>query len=108
MKWRVMDHAGRHELTDLAARLGRRLDEKRFEEVRTVFTEDASISTAGGTDPLIEVDGDTATIAAFVNRPGGRGRLFAERYRLTAAALRGDGGSRRSKACRSGRPPCPR
>jgi hypothetical protein len=41
-----MDHVDRHELTDLLARLGRCLDEKRFGEVRTVFTEDAS-SSAG-------------------------------------------------------------
>ncbi|GAA2096026.1 nuclear transport factor 2 family protein [Actinomadura alba] len=111
-----MDHVDRHELTDLVARLGRLLDEKRFGEVRTVFTEDASVATASGavqgidalvekarrirppgvftqsfiTNPLIDVDGDTATITAnllavFVGRPEGRGRLFAERYHLTAA-----------------------
>ncbi|WP_433467816.1 nuclear transport factor 2 family protein [Spirillospora sp. CA-128828] len=45
------------------------------------------------TNPLIEVDGDTATIAAnllavFVGQPEGRGRLFAERYHLNAARTR--------------------
>jgi hypothetical protein len=110
-----MDHIDRHELTDLAARLGRCLDEKRFDEVRTVFTEDASVSTASGavqgidaivekarkirpagvfthsfiTNPLIDVDGDTATmtanlLAVFVGQPEGRGRLFGERYHLAA------------------------
>ncbi|MFC4906386.1 nuclear transport factor 2 family protein [Actinomadura gamaensis] len=110
-----MNDADRHEITDLVARLGRCLDEKRFEEVRTVFAEDASISTASGavrgiealvekaravrpagvftqsfiTNPLIDVDGDTAAVAAnllavFVDQAEGRGRLFAERYHLTA------------------------
>ena len=81
--------------------------------MRTVFTEDASVSTASGavqgidalvekarrirpagvftqsfiTNPLIDVAGDTATIGAnllavFVGRPDGR--LFGERYHLTA------------------------
>ncbi|GAB3159853.1 nuclear transport factor 2 family protein [Micromonospora sonneratiae] len=111
-----MDCVDRHELADLVARLGRCLDEKRFGEVRTVFTEDASVSTASGavrgidalvakarrtrpagvftqsfiTNPLIDVDGDTATITAkllavFVGQPEGRGRLFGERYHLAAA-----------------------
>ncbi|GAA4069521.1 nuclear transport factor 2 family protein [Actinomadura miaoliensis] len=111
-----MDHVDRHELTDLVARLGRCLDEKRFREVRTVFTDDASVSTASGavqgidalvekarrvrpagvftqsfiTNPLIDVDGDTATITAnllavFVGQPEGGGRFFGERYHLTAA-----------------------
>ncbi|WP_285493871.1 nuclear transport factor 2 family protein [Actinomadura sp. NBRC 104425] len=111
-----MDHLDRHELTDLVARLGRCLDEKRFAAMRTVFTEDASVGTASGaahgidaivekagrirpdgvstqsfiTHPLIKVDGDTATITAnllavFVGRPEGGGRLFGERYHLTAA-----------------------
>ncbi|WP_433477693.1 nuclear transport factor 2 family protein [Spirillospora sp. CA-142024] len=103
----------------VARHLGRLLDEKRFGEVRTIFTEDASVSTASGavqgigalvekarrirpagvftqsfiTNPLIEVDGDTATIAAnllaaFVGQPEGRGRLFAERYHLHATRTR--------------------
>ena len=85
-----MAHADRHALTDLAARLGRFLDQKRFGEVRTIFTEDASVATASGavrgidaivekarrirpagvftqsfiTNSLIDVDGDTATIVA--------------------------------------------
>ncbi|GAA3508310.1 nuclear transport factor 2 family protein [Actinomadura keratinilytica] len=111
-----MDHVDYHALTDLVARLGRCLDDKRFGEMRTVFTEDASVGTASGvargidaivekagrvrpdgvftqsfiTNPLIEVDGDTATITAnllavFVGRPEGGGRLFGERYDLTAA-----------------------
>ncbi|MBE3015765.1 nuclear transport factor 2 family protein [Microbispora sp. NEAU-D428] len=110
-----MDHVDRHELTDLVARLGRLLDEKRLGEARTVFTEDASVATASGavrgidalvekalrirpagvftqsfiTNPLIEVDGETAKITAnllavFVGQPEGRGKLFGERYQLTA------------------------
>ncbi|UCM87414.1 nuclear transport factor 2 family protein [Streptomyces marincola] len=111
-----MDDADRHQLTDLVSRLGRCLDQKRFGDLRAVFVEDASVATAGGTvlgidaivekaraarpadvmtqsfatNPLIEVDGGTATITAnllvaFVGRPEGRGRLFAERYHLAAA-----------------------
>ncbi|MEU6409224.1 nuclear transport factor 2 family protein [Microbispora sp. NPDC046933] len=38
----------RYELSDLVARLGRLLDEKRLGDVRTVFTEDASVATAIG------------------------------------------------------------
>lgn len=110
-----MDQSDRHELTDLVARLGSFLDEKRFGEARSVFTEDAAIATASGavrgiealvdkaqkvrpagmftqsfiTNPLIDVKGDTATITAnllvaFVGQPAGQGRLFAERYHLTA------------------------
>src|SRR3712207_2808904 len=85
-----MESTDRHELTDLVARLGRLLDEKRFAEVLTVFTEDASVATASGavqgtgalvekarrirpagvftqsfiTNALIDVDGDTAAITA--------------------------------------------
>jgi hypothetical protein len=43
-----MDRHDRHEITDLVARLGRCPDEKRFGEVRSIFTEDASIATASG------------------------------------------------------------
>lgn len=110
-----MNDNDRHELTDLVNRLGNLLDEKRFSHARTVFTEDASVSTASGavqgidalvikaqgvrpagvftqsfiTNLRIDVEGDTATISAnllvsFIEQPEGRGRLFAERYHLTA------------------------
>ncbi|HEY8372238.1 MAG TPA: nuclear transport factor 2 family protein [Pseudonocardiaceae bacterium] len=102
------------ELTNLVARLRLMLDEKRFEQARSVFTEDASVRTAGGeargidalvtqarrthradtsiqsfvANPLVTVAGDTATIAANLllvfARPDER-RLIGERYHLTAA-----------------------
>ncbi|AYY13201.1 nuclear transport factor 2 family protein [Actinobacteria bacterium YIM 96077] len=81
------DHA---EITDLLARHGRWLDQKRFDDARSVFTEDASILVASGdvrgadrlaelarkshgdfslthhmtTNPQIEIDGDHATVVA--------------------------------------------
>lgn len=39
----------RTEITALVHRLGRALDEKRFDEFRLLFTEDASATTPGGT-----------------------------------------------------------
>ena len=109
------DHA---QLSDLVTRLGRWLDDKRFDEARTVFTEDASADTLGGsvhgidalaeharrshpadtptqhfiTNPQIEVDGDRAAIEANLlvvfAAPAGL-RLLGERYRLDAARTPG-------------------
>ncbi|MEV5705353.1 nuclear transport factor 2 family protein [Actinoallomurus sp. NPDC052274] len=101
-------------LSDLVNRLGLWLDEKRFDEARTVFTEDATADTLGGsvqgidalaaqarrshpadvatqhfiTNPLIEVDGDRATIDAnllVVFASSTDRRVLGERYRLEAA-----------------------
>ncbi|MCO5995048.1 nuclear transport factor 2 family protein [Actinoallomurus rhizosphaericola] len=101
-------------LFDLVNRLGLWLDEKRFDEARTVFTEDATADTAGGsvrgidalaaqarrshppevvtqhfiTNPLIAVDGDRATIDAnllVVFAGPAQRRILGERYRLEAA-----------------------
>ena len=102
----------RSELTDLVARLGRCLDEKRYEQMPTVFAPDAEVNTPTGsakgldaviekartnrpdgvssqsfiTNPLIEVNGDTATIEAnlFAVFIGSNPRFFGERYHLTA------------------------
>ncbi|MEY9211999.1 hypothetical protein ABH917_001445 [Thermobifida halotolerans] len=77
-------------MTDLLARHGRWLDEGRFDEARSVFTEDATVVVASGevsgvdriaalarrshgghagthhltTNPLITLDGDRATLTA--------------------------------------------
>ncbi|WP_169744382.1 nuclear transport factor 2 family protein [Spirillospora albida] len=101
----------RHELTDLVTRLGLWLDEHRFDEARTVFTEDAEARTPGGTargldalvrqasrnhgvptqhfitNPLIEIDGEEATIRAnllVVFAGEGERRVLGERYDLRA------------------------
>ncbi|TDD91710.1 nuclear transport factor 2 family protein [Actinomadura rubrisoli] len=112
MKWGVMELSDRYELTDLVGRLGRWLDEKQFDDARTVLTEDVEVRTAGGasrgvdvvaeqarrnhqvptqhfiTNPLIEVDGDRAAISAnllvvFAHEDGRR--VLGEIYELEAA-----------------------
>ncbi|MFD0683998.1 nuclear transport factor 2 family protein [Actinomadura fibrosa] len=114
-----MERTDHDQLTDLVTRLGRWLDEKRFDEARTVFTEDAEAHTAGGTsrgvetlaeharrnhqvptqhyitNPLIEVDGDRASISAnllvvFAHEEGLR--VVGEVYDL--GAVRTDAGWR--------------
>jgi len=106
-----MDQNDRNELTDLLAHLGLWLDEKRFDEAPAVFTEDASVDTAGGTvqgidaliaqarrghpadvptqhfitGPLIDVHGDRATIRAnllVVFVTRAVRRFIGERYHL--------------------------
>lgn len=108
------------ELTDrvaiaqLVARLGRFLDEHRFEEARDVFAEDVAVETPGGrsrgieavvaqasrnhavptqhriTDVLVDLDGDRATVAAnlvvvFVREAASDPRrTLGERYRFEA------------------------
>jgi 3-phenylpropionate/cinnamic acid dioxygenase small subunit len=119
------DHA---ELSALITRLGIWLDEKRFDEARTIFTEDATADTLGGvvhgvdalaaqahrshpddvatqhfiTNPRIEVDGDRATIDANLlvvfAAPTGQ-RILGEQYRLAAA--RTPGGWRISRVAAS-------
>ena len=107
----------RQQLSTLVSRLGRWLDDKSFGDGRTLFTEDAEVHTPGGvakgvdnlieqagrnhtvptqhfiTNPLIDVDGDSAAISAnllvvFVHETGPR--LLGERYELEAART-GDG-----------------
>lgn len=99
-------------LSELVGRLGRWLDDGSPGDGRGLFTDDAEVRTPGGTasgldalvaqarrnhavptqhfitDPLIEVDGDRATIhanhlVAFV--PEGGLRLTGGRYELEAA-----------------------
>src|SRR5262245_59391446 len=93
----------RSDLTNLVSRLGVWLDEKRWEEARSVLTEDVTVETAGGsvagvdrvaeqarrnhvvpthhviTNVVIDVDGDRAALAAnlivtFVGGADGSGR----------------------------------
>jgi SnoaL-like domain len=79
----------RDAITDLVSRLGLWLDEKRFDETASLFTDDVTVSTAGGqargvervaaqarrnhegavtqhviTNVLVDVDGDRATAGA--------------------------------------------
>jgi hypothetical protein len=80
----------RAEIADLTARLGACLDEHRFDDLRALFTEDATASTPGGTaegrdaviaqatrnhaaydhvhhlitNVLVDLDGDEATVRA--------------------------------------------
>jgi ketosteroid isomerase-like protein len=78
----------RQDITDLISRLGRWLDDKQFDEARTVLTEDVTVSTPGGqaegiervvaqasrnhqvptqhliTNVLVDIDGDAATATA--------------------------------------------
>ena len=82
--------ADRSEVTELASRLGLWLDEQRFDEARSIFTEDVVVQTPGGesqgialvaeqarrnhagyartqhviTNILVELDGDRATVRA--------------------------------------------
>jgi hypothetical protein len=107
-----MEQRDRDELTDLVGRLGLWLDGKRFDEPLTVFTEDAQVTTRGGTsrcaevlaaqarrnhtvptqhfvtNPLVEVDGDRAAIGAnlvVVFAEDGGPRVLGERFVLGAA-----------------------
>ena len=78
----------RQDITDLISRLGRWLDDKRFDDARSVLTEDVTVSTPGGraeglervvaqasrnhqvptqhliTNVLVDIDGDAATATA--------------------------------------------
>jgi hypothetical protein len=80
----------RHDILDLIATLGRRLDERDFEALRDLFTHDASVSTPGGaatghdalvdqarrrhsqddgiqhiiTNQLVDIDADRASVRA--------------------------------------------
>jgi SnoaL-like domain len=79
----------RQAITDLVSRLGQWLDERRFDDPRSILTEDVTVATAGGaaqgidrvaaqarrthdveglqhviTNVLIDLDGDRATVRA--------------------------------------------
>jgi hypothetical protein len=104
--------ADRLAITDLVSHLGLWLDEKRFDDARSVLVEDVSVSTPGGqaqgiervvaqasrnheddtqhaiTNVLIDVDGDRATVGANLvvtfARDGARIATHGERYRFQA------------------------
>ncbi|ETK36822.1 nuclear transport factor 2 family protein [Microbispora sp. ATCC PTA-5024] len=97
MNYDLRTLADRAELYDLLLRLGRALDEHRFDDLSTVLTQDATGATRNGTGSgrdvliaqieagnkdyarllhrfssvLIEVDGDTATIRASITALSG-------------------------------------
>jgi hypothetical protein len=97
MNYDLRTLADRAELYDLLSHLGRALDEHRFDDLNTVLTQDATGATRNGTgsgrDVLIaqieagnkdyarllhrfssvqiEVDGDTATIRAYITALSG-------------------------------------
>jgi hypothetical protein len=103
----------RQAITDLISRLGLWLDEKRFDEARSVLTEDVTVTTPGGasegveavaeqarrnhavdrthhviTNVLVELEGDRATaganlVATFADGPDSL-RTHGERYRFEA------------------------
>jgi ketosteroid isomerase-like protein len=100
----------RQDITDLISRLGRWLDDKAFDDARSVLTEDVTVSTPGGqadgiehviaqasrnhqvptqhliTNVLVAVDGDTATATAnlLVTFAGSVLERQGERYRFEA------------------------
>ena len=101
----------REHITDLISRLGRWLDDKRFDDARSVLTEDVTVSTPGGqaeglervvaqasrnhqvptqhliTNVLLDIDGDTAAATAnlLVTFAGDTPDQQGERYRFDAA-----------------------
>jgi 3-phenylpropionate/cinnamic acid dioxygenase small subunit len=117
----------RSEIADLIARLGLWLDEKRFEDARSVLTEDVAVETLGGqvqgieavteqarrnhdvgrtqhviTNLLIDLDGDKATIranliATFVQRADEPGSHFDIGERYRFEAIRTAHGWRLSR-----------
>ena len=101
----------REQITDLISRLGRWLDDKQFDDARSVLTEDVTVSTPGGqaeglervvaqasrnhqvptqhliTNVLVDIDGDTAAATANLLVTFARDTLDqqGERYRFDAA-----------------------
>jgi 3-phenylpropionate/cinnamic acid dioxygenase small subunit len=102
----------RQAITDLVARLGVMLDDKRFEDAPAILTEDVAVETQGGssrgieavttqarrnhevptqhviTNVLVDLDGDRATaranlVATFVHADSRR--VLGERYGFEAA-----------------------
>jgi hypothetical protein len=96
-------------ITDLISRLGRWLDDKRFDDARAVLTEDVTVSTPGGqatglervvaqasrnhrvptqhliTNVLVDLDGDTATATANLLVTFAGETQQGERYAFGAA-----------------------
>jgi ketosteroid isomerase-like protein len=98
----------RQDITDLISRLGRWLDDKRFDDARSVLTEDVTVKTPGGqaegiervvaqasrnhqvptqhliTNVLVDVDGDAAIATAnlLVTFAGSVLERHGERYRF--------------------------
>ncbi len=90
LRHQLRELADRNEITELASRLGLWLDEQRFDEARSIFTEDVVAQTPGGesqgivlvaeqarrnhagfartqhviTNVLVTLDGDRATVQA--------------------------------------------
>jgi 3-phenylpropionate/cinnamic acid dioxygenase small subunit len=86
----VAELTARHEITNLVYRLGACLDDRRFDEMRSLLVEEATVRTPGGaaegrealiaqarrnhqpdeptqhviTNPLVELDGDRAKVCA--------------------------------------------
>jgi hypothetical protein len=116
----------RSEITELVTRLGVWLDEKRFDDARSILTEDVTAETPGGsvvgieqvaeqarrnhvvpthhviTNVLIDLDGDRAAaganlIATFVNGPDPSGPLFQLGERYSFEAVRTPDGWRLSR-----------
>jgi SnoaL-like domain len=115
----------RSEITELVSRLGLWLDEKRWEDARSILTEDATVKTPGGavagvdrvaeqaqrnhtapthhviTNVLVDIEGDRATVGAnllvtFLNGPDASGPLFQRGERYRFEAVRTPDGWRLS------------
>jgi SnoaL-like domain len=116
----------RGEIAELVSRLGLWLDEKRFDEARSILTEEATAKAPGGsvagvdqvaeqarrnhmvptqhviTNVLIDLEGDRATvganlIATFVDGPDPSGPLFQRGERYTFEVVRTADGWRLSQ-----------
>jgi hypothetical protein len=97
------------DITNLISRLGRWLDDKRFDDARSVLTEDVTVSTPGGqaeglervvaqasrnhqvptqhliTNVLVDLDGDSATATANLLVTFAGESQQGERYAFGAA-----------------------
>jgi SnoaL-like domain len=122
---RVRELIDRSEITELVTRLGNWLDEKRWDEARSILTEDVTAKTSGGsaagvdqvaeqarrnhvvptqhviTNVMIDLDGDRATvranlIATFVGGSDGSGPHSQRGERYCFEAVRSPTGWRLS------------
>jgi DNA-binding MarR family transcriptional regulator len=123
---RLQELIDRNEITELVSRLGMWLDEKRWDEARSILTEDATAETGGGsvagveqvaeqarrnhvvpthhviTNVLIDLDGDRATVSAnlvatFVGGTDGSGPHSQLGERYRFEAVRSSEGWRLSR-----------